>query len=396
MKLPSFVTTTRLKNVLDYYDGPILITVTDSVDTVYICQLIERTSNIDKFICVPISQSRLELFYSGQIDLRDIFLHPEISFFSIVSVVSYDEPMNLEIIPEDKIPSEWYPDVGIKLAAYPTELDAAIIKDSLLKKVGIIEAKLNPPEARGTEKKISAMHLMQFLHVFQAAVRHAYKSSLKKFDKTTRKILDKPENYNLDVVGTAAGSFKIQFQTTQINLFGNAPLELALDIVDSLTLKTDDIENNLNIIKENRGHFVSSYTNLLKFIVEADIPVSYSWTVPGKKTVNHRWITTSQAIPMYNELVKSEELSRTVVEIIGRVFHANDKNNTWGIETKEDDKTISLKGGLSEKSVCTVSGITIGKTYKFTLEERLEMDISTGREKTLLFLINYEEIKSLK
>ena len=395
MNSSSIISTVKLKNVLDYYDGPILITIVDSVDTVYVGQLINKTSEIDEFFCVPISQYKLELFYTGQIDLREIYLNPEIRFFSILKMGDYKKPMNLEFISEDKIPNEWYPDEGIKLAAYPTELDASIIKESRIKKASIIEAKLNPPEARGTEKKISAMHLMQFLHLFQSVVRYAFKSSIKNYSKESRKILDKPENYSLDVVSTAQGSFKIQFQMTS-NLFGNSSIETALNIIDGLTLKPDDVENNLKIIKANKGHFVSSYTNLLRFIIDSDIPVSYSWIMPSQKNVTHRSISKSQAIPMYDELVRSEELSRTVIEIIGRVFDANDKKNTWGIEIKEDNKTLTLKGGLSEKAICTVSGITIGKTYKFTIEECLEMDVSTGKEKPLFYLINYKEIIQLQ
>jgi len=395
MNSSSLISTVKLKNILDYYDGPILITVVDSVDTVYICQLIKRTSELDEFFCVPISQSRLELFYLGQIDLREIFKNPEIRFFSLVTVINYKEPMNLEFIPEERISSKWYPDEGLKLATYPTELDASIIKESLIRKAGIIEAKLNPPEARGTEKKISAIHLMQFLHLFQAVVRHAFKSSLRRLSKELRKVLDKPENYGLDVNAATTGSFKIQFQTTPVNLFGNSPIESALDIIDKLTLRPDDLENNLKIIRENQGHFVSSYANLLKFIIDSDIPVSYSWIMPSKRAVIHRSISTTQAIPMYDELIRSEELSRTIIDVVGRVFDANEKRNTWGIEIKEEGKTVILKGGLSEKASCTVSGITIGKTYKFTLEERLEMDVSTGKEKPLFFLINYGEILSL-
>ncbi len=382
-----------LKNVLDYYDGPVLITVVDAVDTTYICELINRVDGFDEFFCVPISQHKLEMFYSGQIDLRSIYENPEIRYFSILKVNNYKDAMSLVYIPEESISSEWYPDEGLKLNAYPVELDASIIKDSRTKNAGIIEARLNPPEARGIENKISSVHLMQFLHLFQAVVRHAFKNSLKNLTKELKKSLDIPENYTLDVNATPAGSFKIQYQiTSSFDLFGNFPIESALDIIDKLTLKTDDVEQNLKIIRENRGHFVSSYTNLLKFIIDSDMPVSYSWTTPKKEGVIHRSISTTQALPMYDELNKREELSRTIIDVEGRAFNANEKKNTWAIEAKEDDKTLIYKGTLSENAGCTVTGITIGKTYKVKLEERLETDVSTGKEKTIYSLIDYKEV----
>lgn len=205
-------TAVRLRTVLDYYDGPILITVVDSVDTAYICELINRTDGIDEFFCLPISQHRLELFYSGQIDLRSIYEQPEIKYFSTLKVTNYKEPIFLEFLPEERISPEWYPDEGLKLATYPAELDASIIKDSRIKNAAILEAKLNPPEARGPEKKISAIHLMQFLHLFQSVVRNAFKSSLRNLDKDVRKLLDKPENYGLDVCATERGSLSFNFR----------------------------------------------------------------------------------------------------------------------------------------------------------------------------------------
>jgi len=119
MKMSLPVMTVRLKNVLEYYDGPILMTVVDSVDTIYICQLIDRATEFDEFFCVPVSQSSLELFYLGRIDLRDIFIKPEKRYFSLVKVVNYEEPMDFESIAEEDIASEWYPDIGFKLTAYP-------------------------------------------------------------------------------------------------------------------------------------------------------------------------------------------------------------------------------------------------------------------------------------
>ncbi|MBF0538649.1 MAG: hypothetical protein HQL03_10400 [Nitrospirae bacterium] len=116
----------KLKDVLDYYDGPILLTVLDSADKKYICQLINRDAIFDEFFCVPISQYRLESFYFDQLDLRDICINPEKSNFYLLKVINYKEAMNFESIAEEDILSEWYPDEGIKLTTYPAALDAII------------------------------------------------------------------------------------------------------------------------------------------------------------------------------------------------------------------------------------------------------------------------------
>ena len=62
----------------------------------------------------------------------------------------------------------------------------------------------------------------------------------------------------------------------------------------------------------------------------------------------------------------------------------------------EDQKNgENLRGGLSEDASCTISGITIGETYNFKIEECLEMDISTGKEKSIFFLLEYENREAI-
>ncbi|MBF0457427.1 MAG: hypothetical protein HQK99_05990 [Nitrospirae bacterium] len=130
--------TVTLNNILDYYDGPILITVVDAVDTIYICELNDRGSEFDEYYCVAISRNKLERFYLGQIDLRSIYLEPEINQYFILKVDNYKEPVNIEPIPVEDIPPDWYPDEGFILSHYPAESDDDLIKDSVIKKAGIL------------------------------------------------------------------------------------------------------------------------------------------------------------------------------------------------------------------------------------------------------------------
>ena len=73
-----------LKDILLFYDTPQLFVARDSVGTNYLCMLVEQNSTFDNFACVQISEQKLTHFCSGNIDLRDIFIEPEIkSFFHI-------------------------------------------------------------------------------------------------------------------------------------------------------------------------------------------------------------------------------------------------------------------------------------------------------------------------
>ena len=98
------------KQVLVFYDEPILFTATDAVESLYLCLL---SSIPDEYDCtaIRISPRRLSEYLSKRVDLRAIFTNPEIpgEYFRVTpdgeeSLVL--SPLAAKELTEDRLPEE--------------------------------------------------------------------------------------------------------------------------------------------------------------------------------------------------------------------------------------------------------------------------------------------------
>ena len=97
------------KETLIYYDGAQLFLAHDQFSTPYLCLLVEQDDQSDKFLCVPISQARLEMFYQGRIDLRTIYEAPESHELFYVQIGN-EEGETFQLLPLGEVPAEWLPE----------------------------------------------------------------------------------------------------------------------------------------------------------------------------------------------------------------------------------------------------------------------------------------------
>ncbi len=98
------------KQVLVFYDEPILFTATDAVESLYLCLL---SSIPDEYDCtaIRISPRRLSEYLSRRVDLRAIFTNPEIpgEYFRVTPdgeerlILS---PLDEKDLTEDRLPEE--------------------------------------------------------------------------------------------------------------------------------------------------------------------------------------------------------------------------------------------------------------------------------------------------
>lgn len=97
------------KETLIYYDGPQLFSAYDQFRTPYLCLLVEQDDDADQFLCVPISPTRLELFYQGRIDLRTIYDAPESAELFYVQIGN-EERETYPLFSLAEVSTEWLPD----------------------------------------------------------------------------------------------------------------------------------------------------------------------------------------------------------------------------------------------------------------------------------------------
>ena len=374
-----------------YYDGPIVIVVSDSVGSKYICVLTEREEE-DKYLCVPISERRIKELLLGEHDLRNIFIEPEIDEYYLLGFNNY-EKIEKELSPTQKsdINNEWYPLPETFLNFLPAVVNTEeIARESIEQNTAIIHLAFDPPEAK-SKPIISTQLLIKGLSIYQSIIRAAYKKAIKDLPREARRILDLPENYQTEVFGFSPSSFKVHIKAkTYADMFSNVDICRALEIIDTLLKNADDPEITLEILKDNKGHIASNYRKLIEYIIENNTPITYSWTVPKSDKIHTSYIYKKQAVDIYEKMITAVELNSEEIVVIGEFTKVDVEKNLWKIM---DDEGKHYSGSISEKVKISLKGVTAGiKKYSFKLEETIEESEISAKEKYIYKMIEINKL----
>ena len=63
--------------VLDYYDGPRILLERDESGQLYLVWWSDADMEMERWICLPLSESRLHAIFSGEVSPRDAMENPE-------------------------------------------------------------------------------------------------------------------------------------------------------------------------------------------------------------------------------------------------------------------------------------------------------------------------------
>lgn len=101
----------KIDQILDYCDVPQLFTARDAFDTLYLCLLYDD-SPVCRYTAIRLSSKRLSEFLSGKLDLRFLYVHPELDkeYFD-VAFEGNEYQMNAmmgQSLQEDRLPAEGY------------------------------------------------------------------------------------------------------------------------------------------------------------------------------------------------------------------------------------------------------------------------------------------------
>ena len=105
----------RIDKILDYYDEPQLFIARDMFDAQYIC-LLYADDEKPKYTAVKISNAKLTDFLSGKVDLRQLFVSPEMKG-EYYEVVGNDDHLSITLLECATLPEDRLPDSGYMLDA---------------------------------------------------------------------------------------------------------------------------------------------------------------------------------------------------------------------------------------------------------------------------------------
>jgi len=378
--------TARIEGILFETDTPELVLARDAAGTVFLSLLVERSGTGDRFLCVPVSPGRIANLRDGRLDLREALVKGETGTAYSASFFLDDKAQSLRLEPLAEIPSSWLPESGFLLSDFlPESLTELQEMDARSKQLGtsLGVLVLDPPEAY-SEAKIDSYRLAEGLRLFQSFVRYAYARAVAGGSALQKAMLGSEDAYVLQVLPQFShGSFRIHFQSKwKADLGGATGVGIALSKVDEITQYLDNPDLALPVLRNNSGHVIGAYKNLLHFVAKEKTPIAYEWSEPGAHEPKRRRISVDAAQRMYEILETKQELSSVTVTHVG-IFTKLNTDGSWVLRSGKRYIAGKTATGMDD---LLAGAIFETQQYRIVCTEVLEEGVGSGSPKTRLEL----------
>lgn len=335
----------------------------------------------DMYALFSVSPRGLQRFRLGTLDLRTLITERADSTWWVGELAVVDGGLAVSAQPqEDEVSEPFLPGEGFVLeSTEQADLQHVRSESRARNRLALeIAVETNIPS---DEHRIGAVIYGNILLLIQSLVRHAYRKHIA-IHGTTQST-DRENAPLLDVAVPAMdGSFGFLVVPARddVNLFNASETARALEVVDYLLANVNDPDETLGRVREYAGHTASSFVRLLRFLVEAEVSLSYSWTAPDRPSVSSRRLGRGHTVSLLEALGTTEDLEREKRVITGRLVKVDVPRGTWRI--------VGVDGDFAGKTTddVSLSGLITDALYQFNCEEQLEVIVGTGREIATLYL----------
>lgn len=350
--------------ILEHYDVPQLFVAVDAIGMHYLCLLYDMEDNGDlDYLAVSISFERLNNFIKGHIDLRSLFVTPEIedALYDVrilkdgIYAKSYDKDLDNEMLPDD---GYFYDDSFTE--------DEEMLARSATKHCPIIRLAFQTDENR---HDMSCRCLSAALVHFQSLVDNSFRALHKNVDHAMS---------NLRVTTFMAASFDIEFIADEnLDLFGQSKIGDTFEFISKLFGESsEDVVNTLRYLK---GYAANSYKKFLDVLIDNELSVDLKWvfsTLDGQ--VHSRSIRKERILALHNIINNHSELELEEQFFNGCFIAANTTNGKWSFQPKVGKE---IKGDSID--VALLSGVTLlNCQYKIVCQAQQTLNDTTLKEKT--------------
>ena len=373
-----------IDRILVYNDFPELFLAQDNSGLDYLCLLTTLSDEYYNYHCVSISKNRLYNFLNGKVDLREIFINPELP--------EWWETKNTS---EEKIEISFFNNIGLDDVFLPEEgcffveeQEEDIIREEVVNNNNVvIHLSLSDKQ---NKQSIPIEDLGDFTKLYQSLIENAYKKAILTSELDHKKSYIIPDNYQLNAFASSPGSFVLHLKSnSNKDLFGNSLIEEGLRRIDGIICDPKNENELIDALRSVKGHTISNYQKILDKIINENITLKYKWLSPSSPIIHTRSINEQYARKVKDILSQKEELVEEIKEFIGFIKQADVERGSWRITNDEDNKDYT---GVSEGHL--LDGITLETVrYKFTCEEIIESMKVTEKEKVKYRLKFIEEIK---
>ena len=369
--------------ILDYNDFPLVFIAKDIVGTKYLCFFATTLNDIFIYYATKVSDKRLNEFETGKIDLRTIYIEPEIAeYYKIVLKEDTDITFEYEII-EDIY--EWLPLEGYYNV--PTVIDNSLKNMAITLNKNIYQMHI---AEEGKIDAVSIILLYEYLKLASGLVKNSLIKAQNKMSNKIKKRTEIIKSNSLDVFAFSPGSLNVYFRTPLfVDMFGNSDDEIFLNKMKELiNIDINDEVSIKEVFKKNRGHVINTIYILCNRIISQNIPFELFYATPDSKESGSLLINTERAKKYKTIIEQKNELKNEVVIFKCYFVEADSEKGNWRVRLIDEDAVVN---GKSEPS--KLIGITIeDKKYKIICTETIEEDEITGNEKSKYIIEKIELI----
>lgn len=347
----------KILQILVYYDIPEIFIATDEVGTRFVCLLVDLDNNTVLYISTAISSNRLTDFINGKEDLREIFINPETNQIYIFDELS--EVIIAQVYENDNLPEDYLPEVGFKYKK-PLDDDKLILNEALEKNNAIVHLAVSDSN---DNYSIDADDFGDIVKLYQIIIENSYKKEIARKNIKNKKDYIIPQNYKLRAFASSYSSFNLHmFSTSQVDLFGNSIIELALLKFEEIIRDFENDEEYILSLRTIKGHTISSLKKLTKKLIDCDIKIKHKWYSLGQDKVHFSILDKAKAEKINDILNLSDELAEERKVFEGYFVQVDVEKGTWRIYNEEDAKEYSgeVIGDL-------LQGVTV-KTETYSIE----------------------------
>lgn len=367
-----------MTKILEFYDVPQLFLATDKFSSNYMCILTEFSPEIGYiYLAIQISEERLRDFLLGELDLRKIYLQPEVDD-AYYKVKVRNQEITADVFCKNDIVESLLPDEGYYYEKDEEAENYELIVKTQQKQFTILRLGFVDKQ---NSHEIDSECLSQAMSAFQHLVSNCHQKLYGKQNAIEAK---------LRVTTFQAASFDVEFRSySPIDLFGSSELSETLKTIDSLMSSTNE-DDFKTILEQVQGRTVSSYKNFIRILDDNKLSIKYKWVSSvADKIVVSTAVPKERISQIYELLTRNNELELEEKEYIGIFLASSVENGRWTLH--DDNKDKNINGESDTPSL--LSGVTIeSKKYKIKCRETQIQNVATLKTENKLTLISIIEI----
>ena len=376
------------EQVLEYYDGPRLILKRSGAGQLYLAWWNDEDGPVDRWIYLPVSESRLSDILSGNMRVMDAMRDPEEDHLVVVDV-----------------------DVGQGVIQSVATTASSLPPDSL----PFDDVRLNVPLPDG----VAGGPARERVHRLAVRIGHDARIPLEFVSRITsniQRLLDSigyalvntrtadgrvphddiiKEQTRLNLVSTFAGSLGLLLETDKEDDHeGQSLIRNSLDGMFNLfergLFEGDQasyalVERRLGTVQDGQTRVSSRYRDLLSTIGTSENSASILWYQSGGLMTREFELTP--------EFVKrawgmAESMREDVIQLVG-FFESGNIRTGW-FRFREYRSQASIGGRIPSYSVRDLTLVSLGRPCAVLVERRLRFNRATGEERTTYTFIQVD------